>query len=193
MIKICIVGDIGSGKTYISNLFSKNKNLIFNADLEVNKIYNYNKNIFKKLKKKLPHFIKTFPTNKSEIHNAIIFNKSNLKKIIKIIHPEIRKKMNIFLKNNNKQKFVILDIPLLLENKLNKSEDVIVYVDAKKNILQKYLKKRAGYNQKIVEILKEMQILPERKKELSDIVIENNFNPKKMRLRARQVLDSIII
>ena len=193
MIKICIVGDIGSGKTYISNLFSKNKNLIFNADLEVNKIYNYNKNIFNKLKKKLPHFIKTFPTNKSEIHNAIIFNKSNLKKIIKIIHPEIRKKMNIFLKNNNKQKFVILDIPLLLENKLNKSEDVIVYVDAKKNIVQKYLKKRAGYNQKIVEILKEMQILPERKKELSDIVIENNFNPKKMRLRARQVLDSIII
>jgi len=193
MIKICIVGDIGSGKTYISNLFSKNKNLIFNADLEVNKIYNYNKNIFNKIKKKLPHFIKTFPTNKSEIHNAIIFNKSNLKKIIKIIHPEIRKKMNIFLKNNNKQKFVILDIPLLLENKLNKSEDVIVYVDAKKNILQKYLKKRAGYNQKIVEILKEMQILPERKKELSDIVIENNFNPKKMRLRARQVLDSIII
>ena len=193
MIKICIVGDIGSGKTYISNLFSKNKNLIFNADLEVNKIYNYNKNIFNKIKKKLPHFIKTFPTNKSEIHNAIIFNKSNLKKIIKIIHPEIKKKMNIFLKNNNKQKFVILDIPLLLENKLNKSEDVIVYVDAKKNILQKYLKKRAGYNQKIVEILKEMQILPERKKELSDIVIENNFNPKKMRLRARQVLDSIII
>ena len=193
MIKICIVGDIGSGKTYISNLFSKNKNLIFNADLEVNKIYNYNKNIFNKLKKKLPHFIKTFPTNKLEIHNAIVFNKSNLKKIIKIIHPEIRKKMNIFLKNNNKQKFVILDIPLLLENKLNKSEDVIVYVDAKKNILQKYLKKRAGYNQKIVEILKEMQILPERKKELSDIVIENNFNPKKMRLRARQVLDSIII
>ena len=193
MIKICIVGDIGSGKTYISNLFSKNKNLIFNADLEVNKIYNYNKNIFNKLKKKLPHFIKTFPTNKSEIYNAIIFNKSNLKKIIKIIHPEIRKKMNIFLKNNNKQKFVILDIPLLLENKLNKSEDVIVYVDAKKNIVQKYLKKRAGYNQKIVEILKEMQILPERKKELSDIVIENNFNPKKMRLRARQVLDSIII
>jgi len=193
MIKICIVGDIGSGKTYISNLFSKNKNLIFNADLEVNKIYNYNKNIFNKLKRKLPHFIKTFPTNKSEIYNAIVSNKSNLKKIIKIIHPEIRKKMNIFLKNNNKQKFVILDIPLLLENKLNKSEDVIVYVNAKKNILQKYLKKRAGYNQKIVKILKEMQILPKRKKELSDIVIENNFNPKKMRLRARQVLDSIII
>jgi dephospho-CoA kinase len=193
MIKICIVGDIGSGKTYISNLFSKNKKLIFNADLEVNKIYNYNKNIFNKLKKKLPHFIKTFPTNKLEIYNAIVFNKSNLKKIIKIIHPEIRNKMNSFLKKNNKQKFVILDIPLLLENKINKPEDVIIYVNAKKNIIQKNLKKRAGYNQKIVEVLKELQILPERKKELSDIVITNNFNPKKMRLRVRQILDSIII
>ena len=193
MIKICLVGDIGSGKTYISNLFSKQKNLIFNADSEVNEIYNYNKNIYNKLKKKLPYFIKTFPINKLEICNAIIFNKNNLKKIIKIIHPEIRKKMNIFLKKNNKKKFVILDIPLLLENKLNKPEDVIIYVNAKKNTIQKYLKKRAGYNQKITEILKEMQILPERKKELSDIVIENNFNPKKMRLRTRQILDSIII
>jgi dephospho-CoA kinase len=161
--------------------------------LEVNKIYDYNKNIFNKLKKKLPYFIKTFPTNKLEIYNAIVSNKGNLKKIIRIIHPEIKKKMNIFLKKNNKQKFVILDIPLLIENKLNKPEDVIIYVGAKKNIIQKYLKKRAGYNQKIVEILKEMQTLPERKKELSDIVLENNFNPKKMRLRARQVLDSIII
>ena len=193
MIKICIVGEIGSGKTYISNLFSKNKKLIFNADLEVNKIYNYNKNIFHKLKKKLPHFIKIFPTNKLEIYNAIVSNKSNLKKIIKIIHPEIRNKINSFLKKNNKQKFVILDIPLLLENKINKPEDVIIYVDAKKNIIQKNLKKRAGYNKKIVEVLKELQILPERKKELSDIVIKNNFNPKKMRLRVRQILDSIII
>ena len=95
MIKICIVGDIGSGKTYITYLIC---GLIFNADLEVNKIYNYNKNIFNKLKKKLPHFIKTFPTNKSEIHNAIVFNKSNLKKIIKIIFRDKKENEYFFKK-----------------------------------------------------------------------------------------------
>jgi dephospho-CoA kinase len=109
------------------------------------------------------------------------------------VHPEVRKKMNSFLKKNNKQKFVILDVPLLLENKLNKPEDVIIYIDAKKNILQKFIKQRPGHNPKIIKLLKELQITPKKKKFLSDIIINNNFNPKKMRLRAKELIDSIII
>jgi len=98
MIKICVVGEIGSGKTYISKLFSPKKNLIFNADIEVNKIYKQHRPTFTKLKKKLPLFIKSFPVKKSELYNSICFNKNNLKKIIEIVHPEVRKKMNSFLK-----------------------------------------------------------------------------------------------
>lgn len=193
MIKICVVGEIGSGKTYISKLFSPKKNLIFNADIEVNKIYKRHRPTFVKLKKKLPLFIRSFPVRKSELYDSIYFNKNNLKKIIKIVHPEVRKKMNSFLKKNNKQKFVILDVPLLLENKLNKPEDVIIYIDAKENILQKFIKQRPGYNPKIIKLLKELQITPKKKKFLSDIIINNNFNPKKMRLRAKELIDSIII
>jgi dephospho-CoA kinase len=48
MIKICVVGEIGSGKTYISKLFSPKKNLIFNADIEVNKIYKRHRPTFTK-------------------------------------------------------------------------------------------------------------------------------------------------
>ena len=193
MIKICVVGEIGSGKTYISKLFSPKKNLIFNADIEVNKIYKRHRTTFAKLKKNLPLFIKSFPVKKSELYDSICFNKNNLKKIIKIVHPEVRKKMNSFLKKNNKQKFVILDVPLLLENKLNKPEDVIIYIDAKKNTLQKFIKQRPGHNPKIIKLLKELQITPKKKKILSDIIINNNFNPKKMRLRAKELIDSIII
>ena len=193
MIKICVVGEIGSGKTYISKLFSPKKNLIFNADIEVKKIYKRHRPTFAKLKKNLPLFIKSFPLKKSELYDSIFFNKNKLKKIIKIVHPEVRKKMNSFLKKNNKQKFVILDVPLLLENKLNKPEDVIIYIDAKKNILQKFIKQRPGHNPKIIKLLKELQITPKKKKFLSDIIINNNFNPKKMRLRAKELIDSIII
>ena len=64
-------------------------------------------------------------------------NKHNLKKIIKIIHPEVRYKMNNFIKKNKNKKFVILDIPLLIENKLNKKNDILIFVDAKKRRLIK--------------------------------------------------------
>ena len=193
MIKICLVGEIGSGKTHIARLLAGSKYPLFNADQEVANIYSTSKLVFLKLKKLFPRFILTFPTDKAELSKLILSNKKNLKKIIKIIHPEVRKKMNLFLKKNKKKKVVILDIPLLLENKLHEPEDVIVYINPHKKLLHHHLKKRSGYNKKIVDLLKEIQLSPEDKKIQADIIFDNNFNLKKTRLRAKQILDSIII
>ena len=131
MIRIGILGDIGSGKSYIAKNFGYP---VFNADEEVAKIYKKNKRVFIKLKKKLPKYINSFPVNKTELTKAILANRINLKKIVKIIHLEVRKKMNIFIKKNKNKKFIVLDIPLLLENKINKKNDVLVFVRTKKKM-----------------------------------------------------------
>ena len=88
MIRIGILGDIGSGKSYVAQNFGYP---IFNADYEVAKIYKQNKNIYNKLKKSLPKYIRSFPIEKKEISTAILAEKNNLKKIIRIVHLEIRK------------------------------------------------------------------------------------------------------
>jgi len=95
MKRIGILGDIGSGKTYIAKCFGFP---VFNADLQVANIYKQNKKVFQKLKKELPNYFDSFPVKKKEIIDAILSNKKNLKKIIKIVHYEVRKKMNDFLK-----------------------------------------------------------------------------------------------
>ena len=51
MIKIAVVGDIGSGKSHIAKLFGYP---VFNADQEVVKLYQQNKNVYINLKKTLP-------------------------------------------------------------------------------------------------------------------------------------------
>ena len=58
MIRIGILGDIGSGKSYIAQNFGYP---VFNADHEVAKLYQQNKNIYNKLKLKLPKYIHLFP------------------------------------------------------------------------------------------------------------------------------------
>ena len=93
MIRIAVLGGIGSGKTYIAKLFNFP---VFNADLEVAKIYKNNRQCFKKLKKKLPGYFSSFPAKKNQIIRAITNNEKNLKEITKIIHPEIKKKCIYF-------------------------------------------------------------------------------------------------
>ena len=142
MIRLAVVGDIGSGKSYVAKQFGYP---VFNADAEVSKIYKKSKKCYNKLKKAFPDYITSFPVKKSKLSKAIIDNQYNLKKIIKIIHPEIRLRMNNFLKKNRNKKFVVLDIPLLMENKINKKNDILIFVDAKKKEINKRLKKKTQY------------------------------------------------
>ena len=129
MIRIGILGNIGSGKTYVANNFGYP---VFNADKEVSKLYQKDVKIYYKLSKKFPKYIRSFPIEKKEIINAIFANKTNLKKIVKVVHIEVRKKMKLFLEKNKNKKIVILDIPLILENKINNKKDILVFVDSKK-------------------------------------------------------------
>ena len=189
MIRIGILGDIGSGKSYIANNFGYP---VFNADDEVSKIYKKDKKIFKKLNKKLPKYIHTFPINKSEITNAILSNKINLKMIIKIIHKEIRKKMNLFLKNNSNKKIVILDIPLLLENKINQKKDILIFVDSKKSDIEKRLKKRKNFNTKLLNKFKKIQFKSDYKKKKSHFIIKNSFTKKHVNECIKNILNDIL-
>jgi len=189
MIKIGILGDIGSGKSYIAKNFGYP---VFNADEEVGKLYKGNKRIFIKLKKVLPKFIYSFPINKNEVINAIFAKKINLKKITKIIHFEIRKEMNKFLKKHVNKKIVILDIPLLLENKINKKDDILVFVKSSKKETQKRLKKRPGFNQRLFIKLKKMQLPLDYKMKKSHFIIKNNFTKKSVKKDIKFILNRIL-
>tara|TARA_B100000900_G_C20506352_1_gene686048 strand:+ start:591 stop:1157 length:567 start_codon:yes stop_codon:yes gene_type:complete len=188
MIRIGILGDIGSGKSYIARCFGYP---VFDADNEVSKLYKKDLRVFNKLKKSLPKFIYTFPINKSEITRAILSNKSNLKKIIRIIHKEVRKKMNVFIKKNKKKKFVILDIPLLLENKINNEKDVLVFVESKKKEIFKRLKTRNNFNKTLYKKFKNIQLSLSYKKKKSDYIIKNDFTSKSAKRAIRNILKEI--
>ncbi len=189
MIRIGILGDIGSGKSFVAKSFGYP---VFNADLEVSKLYKKDKKIYRKLKKKLSKYIYSFPINKNEILKAILANKSNLKKIIKIVHIEVRKKMNIFLKKNKNKKIVILDIPLLLENKINSNKDVLVFVESKNSDIFKRLKKRNNFNKHLFKKFKNIQLPVGYKKKKSKFVIKNDFTKKSIKKAVKRILKEII-
>ena len=188
MIRIGILGDIGSGKSFVAKSFGYP---VFNADNEVGKLYKKNRGIFIKLNRSLPKYITQFPIKKQEVTKTILANKNNLKKIIKIIHPEIRKKMNIFLKKNRKRKLIILDIPLLLENKINKRKDILIFIQSNKSEILKRLKKRQNFNLKIMNRFRKIQLPLDYKKKKSKFIIKNNFTNGFIKKQIKYILKQI--
>ena len=188
MIRIGILGDIGSGKSYVASNFGYP---VFNADNEVAKMYKKDKKIFNKLKKILPKYFHTFPIEKKEVSNAILANRNNLKKIIKIVHLGVRKKMNLFLSRNANRKIVILDIPLLLENKINKKKDILIFIMSKKSDISKRLKKRNNFNPKLLQTFKSIQLSLAYKQSKSQHIINNDFSKKTIKNAIKTILKKI--
>ena len=190
MIRIALVGDIGSGKSFISKLFGYP---VFNADEAVAKIYSKDKKIYYKLKKKIPNTFFNFPVEKESLINAIIKNKKNIKKISSIVHPEVRKKLKVFLKKNDRKKMVILDIPLYLENGLNNKKDIIIFIQSNSKETLGKLKKRKNFNKLIIQRLKNYQLPLNIKRKKSHYVIKNNFNKNSARKRVNDILKKILL
>ena len=188
MIRIGILGDIGSGKSFVAKSFGYP---VFNADNEVGKLYKKNRKIFFKLNKALPEYITQFPIKKQEVTKSILANKNNLRKIIKIIHPEVRTKMNIFIKKNKKKKLIILDIPLLLENKINRKKDILIFVESKKVEIIKRLKKRKNFDFKILNKFRKIQLSLDYKKKKSKFIIKNNFTNRFIKKQIKYILKQI--
>ncbi len=189
MIKIGIVGGIGSGKSFIAKLFNSP---VFNADKEVNYLYKNSRNCFVKLRNQIPEFVKSFPISKEELIAAINHNNQNLKKISSIVHPLVRKKMNSFLRKNKKKKIVVLDVPLLIENRLYKKDYIIVFIHSKKNKVINRLKNRKNYNANILKKLKENQVMLSKKRKLAKYIVDNNYSPNIMKKKINILRKTIL-
>ena len=189
MIRVGLIGEIGSGKSFIAKLFNYP---VFNADREVEILYKNSKECYKKLSKKLPRFVKSFPISKSQLIKAINQDKTNLKKISSVVHPLVRKKMKLFLNKNKKNKIVILDIPLLIENKLYNKKDILVFIKSNQNKIINRLKKRKNYNKKTLLYLRKNQANLLKKRKLANYIVDNNFSRNIMKKKIKYLKQKIL-
>ena len=189
MIRVCLMGTIGSGKSFISKLFNCP---VFNADKEVNNIYKNSKDCFIKLKKKIPKFIKSFPIRKSELKKAIFTDSRNLKLISSIVHPIVRNNLSIFLQKKKNSKMIVLDIPLLVENKLYSKGDVLIFIKTSKSKIINRIKKRRNYDKKIINKLKKNQTILQKKMKLANYIVDNNSPPNIMKNKIKKLRKRIL-
>jgi dephospho-CoA kinase len=192
MIKVGILGSVGSGKSFVANIFKELGFNIFSADQVVSQIYERNKNINKKIsnffKLKLHHG----KINKNELRDTLKKNPKKLKYLNKIIHPIVRKKLILFLSKYKKTKLVILDIPLLIENKMFNFVDIFIFVKTKSNILEIRMKKRINLDKRFLKLLENQQAEEKIKKGYSDFIVDNSTKDK-VKLQVKKILNKTLL
>ena len=187
-----ITGGIGSGKSTLSDHLKKLRFPVHESDKIVSKMY-------KKPTKGFIHFIKKHgleeAVKKNKINKEVvahkIFNNKKLKRILeKHIHNEVRLQRREFIKKNKKakKKTIFLDVPLLLENRLEKQFDAVVCVLSTRARRQKRVLKKKKFSKKILTKIFKNQTTDKQRKARSNIIINNNKTKKDFIYSAEKAL-----
>ena len=192
MIKVGILGGVGSGKSFVANIFKELGFNIFSADQVVSQIYEKNKNINKKISIFFKLKLNRGKINKNELRDTLKKNPKKFKYLNKIIHPIVRKKLILFLSKYKKTKLVVLDIPLLIENKMFSFVDIFIFVKTKPNIFKIRIKKRKNLDKQFLKLLENQQADEKIKKGYADFTVDNSTKDK-VKLQVKKILDKILL
>ncbi|NDB38469.1 MAG: dephospho-CoA kinase [Proteobacteria bacterium] len=192
MIKVGILGSVGSGKSFVANIFKELGFNIFSADQVVSQIYERNKNINKKISIFFKLKLNRGKINKNELRDTLKKNPKKFKYLNKIIHPIVRKKLILFLSKYKKTKLVVLDIPLLIENKMFNFVDIFIFVKTKPNIFKIRIKKRRNLDKQFLKLLENQQADEKIKKSYADFTVDNSTKDK-VKLQVKKILDKIFL
>ncbi len=192
MVRVGILGSVGSGKSFVANIFKDLGFNIFSADNEVANIYKNNNIVNKKISKFFKLKLYKGKINKQELRDSLKKNPNKFRFLNKIIHPIVRKKLVLFLSRFKKKKLVVLDVPLLVENKMLNFVDILILVKTRSRSFLSRIKKRKNLDKQFLNILKKQQANEKIKENYADFIIYNS-SKNKVKLQVKNIIGKILL
>jgi dephospho-CoA kinase len=192
MVRVGILGSIGSGKSFVANIFEKFGFDIFSADSEVAKIYKNNKVVNKKISKFFKLKLYKDRINREQLRDFIKKYPKKFKFLNQTIHPLVRKRLVNFLEKNKNKKLVVLDIPLLIENKLFKFVDIFIFIKTEPGAFNNRIIRRKNLDKSFLKVLRKQQVSEKIKESYANFVVFNN-SKNKVTLQIKKIINKIIL
>ena len=190
-IKIGITGLMGMGKTTVLMMFEKNGIKVWNADLEVHKLYENGNEGYNNIISIYPQLKDKIEIDRKKISNLIKQKIIDLKKIEKIIHPLLKKSRLNFIKENKKERIIAFEIPLLYETGANKWLDYIISVYCSKKTQMERLYERENFNKDKIDYLLSKQIPIEHKNKNSNFLINTDQKKLDVEKEVRKIIKTL--
>ena len=190
-IKIGITGSIGMGKSTVSSIFRNNNIKVWDADFEVHTLYKKGKDGYKSIISIYPELEDKVEINRKKVSYLIRKKKIDLKVIEEIIHPLLIKSREIFIKENEREKLLIFDIPLLYETKAQIWLDYVITVFCSEKNQTERLKKRDDFDTRKINYLLSRQIPIYKKNEKADFVINTDQDKQQVEKQVVNIIKTV--
>ena len=174
---IGLTGGIAVGKSFVANCFKEFGAALFDADSVVHQLYKVNKNIISYTEEKFPGVIVNGKIDRTVLSKYFLAYDENWKQFQSLVHSAVRNELEIFIaqEKENNGKFLVLDIPLLLETRLRLYCDFIVFIHADSAVQAQRISER-NMDKKKLDLMSSIQLPIEEKKQMSDFIIDTSAN-----------------
>lgn len=188
-----LTGGIGTGKSTVANMLKKKGIPVVDTDLISREVIEYPE-IIEKIKLEISNEVFDFNNklDREKMSEIVFENQEKLKKLNKIMHPEILKKMWLEVEKLKKNhKIIVLDIPLLFEINMEKEVDKILLIYASKEIqLKRIMERDCRSREEAIKIINS-QIPLYKKREKSDYIIQNNDSLENLEKKLEKILEKL--
>ena len=172
LIKIGLTGCIGMGKSTTLKMFEDEGVLTWSADEAVSRLYAKDGKAVLKVQALTPESVVNNSVSRENLREQVKNRPEILLSLELIVNPLIKTDKENFLRFNSQKKAVVLDLPLLFENKMELEFDIIVVVSAPARVQKERVLSRNTMDIKLLNIIKSKQISDEEKKSRADFVFE---------------------
>jgi dephospho-CoA kinase len=172
LIKIGLTGCIGMGKSTTLKMFEDEGVLTWSADEAVSRLYAKGGKAVLKVQALTPESVVNNSVSRENLREQVKNRPEILLSLELIVNPLIKTDRENFLRSNSQKKAVVLDLPLLFENKMELEFDIIVVVSASARVQKERVLSRNTMDIKLLNIIKSKQISDEEKKSRADFVFE---------------------
>ncbi|UIP92990.1 dephospho-CoA kinase [Wolbachia endosymbiont of Anopheles demeilloni] len=174
---IGLTGGIAVGKSFVANYFKEFGAALFDADSVVHQLYKVNKNIISYAEEKFPGVIVNEKIDKTVLSKYFLAYDENWKQFQSLVHSAVRNELEIFIaqEKENDGKFLVLDIPLLLETRFRLYCDFIIFIHADSAVQAQRISER-NMDKKKLDLMSSIQLPIEEKKQMSDFIIDTSAN-----------------
>jgi dephospho-CoA kinase len=193
---IAVAGGIGSGKTFVANLFGELGCLVISADEQVRRIYADDT-----VKQTLREWWgpKVFNSlgelDRSAVAAIVFTDPAQKRRLESLVHPRVAAMRDAAMTaaaDDAQVLAYVWDIPLLFEAGLNEKVDAIVFVDTPREQRLARLGETRGWDESELSRREILQTALDNKREMSNYIVKNTADVGFARNQVREILSEIL-